>query len=314
LKKELLGLGLLMLVGFLFVSFSSIPVYGDTYILRGSLDNSVYHNQSLPPQLNVSGYFEAGEHFFFNFTKGRFWGCQYDVSNGGLEPANPEFAPGIAIPPYKTVDFDLYTPSGDVVVTEVYVVAGAAPFAVVYFNESADFSPLPGGNLTFTDGGMEGTINRTGNYTVKATAINPLVLRDSSHTYDITSDPPTLMSLYAIMPTNYSVTFMESGLPSGVVWWVDLKGDNRSSTSNVIDFSLPNGTYSYSTGAFGYNVSPSTASVTVNGANISQEETFTVVPEFPSFIILPAFMVVTLLVAIISRRKPHFDKTSAKQL
>ena len=44
---------------------------------------------------------------------------------------------------------------------------------------------------------------------------------------------------------SYTVTFSESGLPSGTVWWVDLGGLNLSSSSPSINFNLPDGTYDY---------------------------------------------------------------------
>lgn len=106
--------------------------------------------------------------------------------------------PPQVFPGYKVVDFGLYTPSGDEVSSEVYVVEGTDPFAVTYLNQSADFIPLAGGNLTFRNVGMEGTIGRTGNYTVKALSIDPLVHKDASNTYDIAGDPPTAMSLWNI--------------------------------------------------------------------------------------------------------------------
>jgi hypothetical protein len=217
-KKEWFALGLiLILAGLTFLYFSNTSIDVNSYVVRGLLDNYVYYNQSLSPWLNVSGYFEAGQHFFFNFSKGVFWGSQYDVNNMGLEPGNTEFAPGTAIERYKTVDFDLCTPSGDVVSTEVYVVQGAAPFAVVYFNQSADFLPLLGGNLTFVNVGIEGVTERTGNYTVIATAVNPLVHRDATHLYDITTDPPTRMTVYRIDQAVTKPYFVSSVSAGGVL-------------------------------------------------------------------------------------------------
>jgi YVTN family beta-propeller protein/parallel beta-helix repeat protein len=74
----------------------------------------------------------------------------------------------------------------------------------------------------------------------------------------------------------YSVSFTESGLLSGTEWWVDLNGDNQSSGSSMISFSLPNGTYTYSTSTIlaGYAASPSSGSITINGANVYQIITF----------------------------------------
>ena len=78
-------------------------------------------------------------------------------------------------------------------------------------------------------------------------------------------------------PTTYTVTFTESGLPSGTSWSVTFNGNTKSSTTNTISFTgIANGTYSYSVGAVsGYTASPSSGTITVNGANVNQAITFT---------------------------------------
>lgn len=67
----------------------------------------------------------------------------------------------------------------------------------------------------------------------------------------------------------YSVNFHTSGLPSGLKWYVNLSnGQSYSSTSSIIAFDLPNGTYSYTVDKVGeYNSTPSSGSITVSGAS-----------------------------------------------
>jgi len=85
---------------------------------------------------------------------------------------------------------------------------------------------------------------------------------------DITSSSPA--------PTTYPVTFTESGLPSGTSWSVTFNGQTSSSTSTTVSFSAVDGTYSYTIGAVsGYTSSPSSGSVTVNGASAGVSVTFT---------------------------------------
>ncbi|MGC8620276.1 MAG: hypothetical protein ACP5LA_07265, partial [Thermoplasmata archaeon] len=73
----------------------------------------------------------------------------------------------------------------------------------------------------------------------------------------------------------YKITFTESGLPTGTSWSVTLNGTTESSTTNTITFTEPNGTYAYSIGIIGgYTASPSSGTITVNGANVNQEITF----------------------------------------
>lgn len=223
-KKEWLALGLvLILAGLALLYFSNTTVYQDSYLFKASVDNSANYDENLPAQLSLTANFTAGNRLFFNFTQGRFWGVQYDQDHG-LEPANPLFVPGnlstgVAIEPYKTAQLFLYTPSGDMVLTEVYLVAGNEPFAVVYLNQSADFVPLPGRNLTFVNIGMEGTVERTGNYTVKINDILPPIMKDANDIYRITSDPTTgdpplqmyLWNVETVVTKPYFVSFVSAG-------------------------------------------------------------------------------------------------------
>ena len=68
----------------------------------------------------------------------------------------------------------------------------------------------------------------------------------------------------------YIVTFTESGLPSGSTWYVNLSnGQTFSSTTGIISFSEPNGTYSYtiSTSDHTYKPSAYSGSFKVNGSS-----------------------------------------------
>ena len=78
----------------------------------------------------------------------------------------------------------------------------------------------------------------------------------------------------------YSVTFTESGLPSGTTWYMNItSGSSYSSTASTITVSEPNGTYSYTiaTNNKEYAPSPSSGSFTVSGAPLSESVTFSLV-------------------------------------
>lgn len=74
----------------------------------------------------------------------------------------------------------------------------------------------------------------------------------------------------------YKITFTENGLPSGTLWSVKLNGIIHNSTTNMIIFNEPNGSYSYTiitpingpTGIRYITLSPSGATI-VNGANVT---------------------------------------------
>jgi len=74
----------------------------------------------------------------------------------------------------------------------------------------------------------------------------------------------------------FTVTFTESGLPTGATWNVTLNGIKLSSSSFSLVFNEPNGTYSYTIGIYqGYSASPYFGTVTVNGGNVNVAITFT---------------------------------------
>ena len=80
----------------------------------------------------------------------------------------------------------------------------------------------------------------------------------------------------ALKPGSYTVTFMESGLPSGTNWSVTLSGAPQSSTGTSILFTEQNGSHPFTVAAVsGYTASPTSGSVTVSGAATTQPITFT---------------------------------------
>ncbi len=83
-------------------------------------------------------------------------------------------------------------------------------------------------------------------------------------------------------PLTYSVTFTETGLPYNTAWTVAFDGQTgspytyQSSSSSWTFTGIADGTYSFSIPAVsGYTASPSSGSVTVNGANLNVNVVFT---------------------------------------
>ncbi|MCL5889370.1 MAG: hypothetical protein M1597_05365 [Candidatus Thermoplasmatota archaeon] len=73
----------------------------------------------------------------------------------------------------------------------------------------------------------------------------------------------------------YTVTFSESGLPSGTPWYVNLSnGESFSSSTNNISFSATNGSYTYTIATSDKIYEASQGSLTVNGASIPESVSF----------------------------------------
>jgi hypothetical protein len=91
--------------------------------------------------------------------------------------------------------------------------------------------------------------------------------------------PNGVMPAYSIGPYTtvnlYAVAFSESGLPPGTHWSATLEGVSESSNSSAITFDVTNGSYGYSIGSVsGFLNTPSSSSISVNGANVSVYITF----------------------------------------
>lgn len=83
--------------------------------------------------------------------------------------------------------------------------------------------------------------------------------------------------------TDYSVTFSQSGLPTGTNWTVTVGATQRSTSGSSMTFSEPNGTYGFTVVApSGYVASPSNGNVTVAGTGVAESIAFSV-PAVPTY-------------------------------
>jgi len=158
-----------------------------------------------------------------------------------------------------------------------YISVGSNPVGIAY-------DPSNGYVYVVNSGSNSVSVINGGNNTVIgsiAVGVLPAgVAYDPSNGYvyvtNSFSDTVSIISTFPQVIKKYSVTFTESGLLSGTSWSVTFNGNTETSTTNTISFTEPNGTYSFSIASInGYSVSPSSGSITVNGANVNQAITFT---------------------------------------
>lgn len=75
---------------------------------------------------------------------------------------------------------------------------------------------------------------------------------------------------------NYLVVFQEVGLPSNLTWSISLNGTVQNGLSSSLTFSIPNGSYLYTTGnVLNYVSNPEYGDIIVNGSNLTITVTFT---------------------------------------
>ena len=117
--------------------------------------------------------------------------------------------------------------------------------------------------FTETNGSYEYTVRSIENYILSLPSGNANV--DGNNVTISTTFSPTKTT-----PSKYTITFTESGLPSGTSWAITFNGSTQSSSTNTISFTIQNGTYTFTVGAIsGYKTS-SSGSIVVNGANIKE--------------------------------------------
>jgi hypothetical protein len=123
-----------------------------------------------------------------------------------------------------------------------------------------------------------------GLYTSNATEWNVLCTQEwllglpATGNQDCTGSFAAMKSMFNFSsppPSDYPVTFSESGLNGGTPWNVTLNGTSNSSSGRSIGFTEPNGSYPYSiTPVPGYLAYPSGGSLTVNGTAAGLNITF----------------------------------------
>lgn len=144
---------------------------------------------------------------------------------------------------------------------------------------------------TFVETGLPGgtswTVSLTGGYGGSSSTPKIVVpgLPNGTYAYTVTSANKSWASSgssFTVSGSNvqvsitftevtYTVSFVESGLPTGTAWNVSLAGVVQSSTFSTISFSKPNGTYAFSVGSIpGWADSPSAGSITVQGRGTAQ--------------------------------------------
>ncbi len=115
----------------------------------------------------------------------------------------------------------------------------------------------------------------------------------------------------------YSVTFTEIGLPSATSWSVTLAGSSRSSTTDSIVFTEPNGTYTYAANPVGayYVQSGGNGTFTVHGATQSFSVTYATTTSSSSFPwiwviigVVIAGVVAGIAIGLIRHRRPPADR------
>jgi hypothetical protein len=151
-----------------------------------------------------------------------------------------------------------------------------------------------------------------GSYTFSVSTTNP-AYGPSAATSTFTVKGAAQSVSVSFTPLTFTVTFTETGLPSGTTWYINLSnGKSLSSTSTTITVSLTNGTYNYTASSSGYK--QKTGSITLNDNSVTVTVAFeklsTVTPAKPvSYLVyvligvIVATIVIASAVLLMTRKK-----------
>ena len=109
-----------------------------------------------------------------------------------------------------------------------------------------------------------------GSYPYTVSSVNR-VYAPAQYAGSFTVDGAPVSVSVTFSPVTYSITFTESGLHQGSMWYVTLNGTTENSTSSEMTFQEPNGTYSFHVlPPSGTSASPMYGTITVAGSNVNE--------------------------------------------
>ncbi len=257
--------------------------------LVGNMTVSVTFPTPVPSSFSVT-FIPSG------IPSGVTWGVTLQgetLYNTNLNGQNPDI---VFNEPDGSYSYSIYVPSpyiaspssGTVQVSgsSLSVNIGISQPQVTYYTLSFTESGLPSGDyFTVSTGVGSASGNPTASFIVPNGTYSYTIADVGSYTPSPASGSVTVnghdvsVSVVFSLPT-YQVTFSESGLPSGALWYVNVSGQPPiSSSGSTTSISLISGTYSYSvsTGDKLYAPSPSSGTFTVNGGPTTVSITFSAV-------------------------------------
>ena len=202
---------------------------------------------------------------------------------------------------------------------------GILDYAAQQYSANFTETGLPSGTIWYVNlsngmdsGAIKGTSyafnlpNGTYSYSI---ATNDKFYQPSSGSISVRGN--SISKVVKFSEAKYTVTFKETGLPSGTAWYINMKnGTNGASAPSAITFFLSDGTYSFTVdNVSGYSISVPSGSISVNGHNVSKTITFspsnkstpsTGNPKTEQYVIATSILliiIIALALIMITRRK-----------
>ncbi len=271
-------------------NFGSDTAEGISNVSSGHLDYTDTNGTLYEDVRNDSGGVLA---FFINSSY--FWtlNIHSPLAEGYLKMGNTStfFTGGdvnvTILPSYYNYTFHFYDVFGNTVKSINYPFADSYLGKTTYTAASGIYAVDLNGSGLASGSGWDVKLSNGFSYASSATSIDAY-LSNGSYNYTATSGSQKVSGTFVVSGSNISVTvnfnhnefpvtFTEIGLPNGTLWGVTLGTALNSTTSSQVTFIEPNGTYRYVVSSVaGYLATPSTGTVTLNGASTSITIAFSV--------------------------------------
>jgi hypothetical protein len=214
--------------------------------------------------------------FVLNVTAGVWNYTAIPVPSGGWSTSDPSGNATVPTPGTASIRFDLVTYAQTIF--EVGLPTGGLWNAyATYTFPGATVPPAdPNGTGAATAGSAATTLvlnlpNGTSPYYVTGSGgeVSNCPNYAAGCSMTITAAAGFYVATFIVPKQNYTVTFSQTGVPTGGLWGVNVNGVYTNGTGSSVSASLQNGTYTYVyIVPSGYTASPAGGQLVVNGANV----------------------------------------------
>ena len=256
---------------------------------------------------------------------GATWGVDFGTL-GGTNTTASSLGVFTGAAAWATYNYSVYAPAGWIpsplhasITTDGTVQTVTIDFTQVTYSTTFTEAGLATGvgwsvdvaGTTYTGTGATITValgNGTYNYTVPAIAGYSVAPATGAVT--VTASPQSVAVTFTAYL--YTVTFTESGLPSGTTWSVTFGGTAHSSSGTTVTFDVANGSYAYTVaGVSGYSLAPSSGTQLVAGPGSNIGVAFVATPSAlastlggaPFWGLLVLVVILALLVLVLATRR-----------
>lgn len=257
-------------------NFNPASTYGNITVSGANITQNVNFVQTFPVNFTETGL-PTGDRWYVNLTDGTTITSTEGHAVSSLENGSYTFTVSTTNKTYYANGSTLYVNGAPVIVSihflpflsNVTFEETGLPPGIVWYLKVSHSSEVYGGTNSITIGLQNGSYGYIPSSSMNSTYSSP----DGKFTVS-----GSQLTINVVFQKLYSVTFSETGLPTGTAWTVKFDNAQYGGTSpdNIYAAAI-NGTYNYVVGSVtGYHATAVSGSVTVEGSGVSIQITFVI--------------------------------------